>query len=98
MVRKIYFNFLKNIYFVPLGNGLGTLHEDWRRQPGEDCPRQPSSISCKVGTNAQSFIRIIAVANFNKYQKCNKDKVCKICTVGQIGKSVQGLKIRRKIR
>ena len=33
-----------------------------------------------------------------KYQKEYKDKVCSICQVGLIGKSVQGLKIRRKIR
>ena len=33
-----------------------------------------------------------------KYQKSHKDQLCKICQVGLIGKSVQGLKIRRKIR
>lgn len=33
-----------------------------------------------------------------KYKKEFKDKVCKICQVGLIGKSVQGLKIRRKIK
>jgi len=33
-----------------------------------------------------------------KYQKSYKDTLCKICQVGLIGKSVQGLKIRRKIR
>lgn len=33
-----------------------------------------------------------------KYQKDYKDTVCKVCEVGLVGKSVQGLKIRRKIR
>jgi len=33
-----------------------------------------------------------------KYQKAYKDTVCKICEVACVGKSVQGLKIRRKIR
>ncbi len=33
-----------------------------------------------------------------KYQKQFKDTVCVICQVGLVGKSVQGLKIRRKIR
>ena len=33
-----------------------------------------------------------------KYKKEFKDQVCKICQVGLIGKSVQGLKIRRKIK
>jgi len=33
-----------------------------------------------------------------KYQKAYKDTICKICEVACVGKSVQGLKIRRKIR
>jgi coatomer protein complex subunit alpha (xenin) len=33
-----------------------------------------------------------------KYQKSYKDTVCRICKVGLVGKSVQGIKIRRKIR
>lgn len=33
-----------------------------------------------------------------KYLKEYKDSVCLICQVGQVGKSVQGLKIRRKVK
>jgi len=33
-----------------------------------------------------------------KYDKSYKDIVCKICLVGLVGKSTQGLKIRRKIK
>jgi hypothetical protein len=33
-----------------------------------------------------------------RYKKTFKDQVCNICQVGLIGKSVQGLKIRRKIK
>ena len=33
-----------------------------------------------------------------KYKPEFKNQLCQICTVGQVGKSAQGLKIRRKIR
>ena len=33
-----------------------------------------------------------------KYKKDYKNSVCQVCTVACVGKSVQGLKIRRKIR